>query len=125
MALRLKEKEPSIGTVISSPAFRAIETALIFSGIYKIPSNSIVLDDCIYYRFNLQTLHEILSKVKDEVNTVTLFGHNPSFTELIFALGAGECDFIPKCGVVTITFSVNSWKEISRNTGDIIYKLKP
>ena len=48
MALQLKEKEPYIGVVISSPAFRAVETALIFSGIYRKPSNSIILDDNIY-----------------------------------------------------------------------------
>ena len=125
MALRLKEKESSIGVVISSPVFRAVETALIFSGIYKKPSNSIILDDNIYYRFDFQALREILSKINDEEDTVTLFGHNPSFTELIFALSAGQCDSIPKCGIVTITFNVNSWGEINCNTGNIAYQLNP
>ena len=125
MALRLKEKEQSIGAVVSSPAFRAVETALIFSGIYRKPSNSIMLDDNIYYRFNFQALSEILSKVKEEENTVTLFGHNPSFTELAFALSAGECNYMPKCGIVTITFGVNSWRDINQNGGNVVYQLKP
>jgi len=127
MALRLKEKESSIGVVISSPAFRSVETALIFSGIYKKPYNSIILDDNIYYsyRFNLRTLCEILSKINDEEETVTIFGHNPSFTELIFALSSGKCDVIPRCGIVTITFGVNSWREISPDTSNIVYQLTP
>ena len=127
MAFRLKEKESSIGVVISSPAFRAIETALIFSGIYKKPSNSIILYDSIYYsyRFNLQVLCEILSKINDEEDTVTLFGHNPSLTELVLTLSMEQYDSIPKCGIVTITFSVNSWREIGQNTGNIIYQLNP
>jgi phosphohistidine phosphatase len=127
MAFRLKESETSIGVVISSPAFRAIETALIFSGIYKIPSNSIMLDDSIYdfYGFNMKALCKILSKINDEEDTVTLFGHNTSFTELAFALSAGQCDFMPKCGIVTITFGVNLWKEIKENTGNVIYQLNP
>jgi len=130
MALKLKEKESSIGVVISSPAFRALETALIFLGVYRNPSSSIILDDNIYYnnmryKFNFQALLEILSKIKDEEDTVTLFGHNPSFTELAFMLSAGECDAIPKCGIVTITFSINSWSEISPNTSNIVYQLTP
>jgi phosphohistidine phosphatase len=70
-------------------------------------------------------LYEMLSKINDEEDTVTLFGHNPSFTELIFALSSNECNFIPKCGIVTITFSINSWKEIGHNTGNIAYQLNP
>jgi phosphohistidine phosphatase len=125
MAIRLKEKEASIGIVVSSPAFRAVETALIFSGIYKKPSGSIVLDDNIYYRFNLHTLHEILSKVKEEENTVTLFGHNPSFSEIVSILSAGECNFMSKCGIIAIEFNVNLWTEITQNTGNVVYQLKP
>jgi phosphohistidine phosphatase len=125
MALRLKEKEKSIGTIISSPAFRAVETALIFSGIYRKPSNAIILDDNIYYNFTFKTLLEILSKVKEDEDTVTLFGHNPSFTELAFRLSAGECDSLPKCGIVAIEFNVNLWTEITKNTGNVVYKLKP
>jgi len=124
MALRLKEKESSIGAVISSPAFRAVETALIFSGVYRKPSSSIVLDDNIYYRFNFQALCEILSKIKEE-DTATIFGHNPSFTELAYILSSGECNFIPKCGIVTIRFSVNSWSEINQNAKNIVYQLTP
>ena len=126
MALQLKEKEPYIGVVISSPAFRAVETALIFSGIYRKPSNSIILDDNVYYRFNLPMLQEILSVIKEEENTATFFGHNPTFTELAFILSAGGCNSIPKCGIVAITFNVNSWKDINRNTiGNIAYQLNP
>ena len=125
MALNLKEKESLIGVVISSPAFRAIETAIIFSGVYRIPSGSIILDDSIYYRFNFQALREILSKINDEEDTVTLFGHNPSFTELAYTLSSGECYFISKCGIVTITFNVNSWKDIKENNGKFVYQLKP
>ena len=125
MAIKLREKELSIGVVISSPAFRAIETALIFSGIYRKPSNSIIMDDNIYYNFNLSTLHEALSKIDNKKNTVTLFGHNPSFTELAAILSAGEYNSMPKCGIVAIEFNVNFWTDIIQNTGKIIYQLTP
>jgi phosphohistidine phosphatase len=125
MALRLKEKENSAGVIITSPAFRAVETALIFAGIYKIPSEQILMAGNIYYRLNLNTLQEDLSRIKEETDIVTLFGHNPSFTELADELSKEGCNFIQKCGIVGISFKINTWSELARNTGTIDYYLKP
>jgi len=125
MALRLKEKENSAGVIITSPAFRAVETALIFAGIYKIPSEQILMAGNIYYRLNLKTLQEDLSRIKEETDIVTLFGHNPSFTELADELSKEGCNFIQKCGIVGISFKINTWSELARNTGTIDYYLKP
>ena len=125
MALRLKEKENSAGVIITSPAFRAVETALIFAGIYKIPSEQILMAGNIYYRLNLKTLQEDLSRIKEETDIVTLFGHNPSFTELAGELSKEGCNFIQKCGIVGISFKINTWSELARNTGTIDYYLKP
>jgi len=125
MALRLKEKENSAGVIITSPAFRAVETALIFAGIYKIPSEQILMAGNIYYRLNLNTLQEDLSRIKEETDIVTLFGHNPSFTELADELSKEGCNFIQKCGIVGISFKINTWSELARNSGTIDYYLKP
>lgn len=125
MALRLKEKENSAGVIITSPAFRAVETALIFAGVYRIPSEQILMAGNIYYRLNLKTLQEDLSRIKEETDIVTLFGHNPSFTELAGELSKEGCNFIQKCGIVGISFKINTWSELARNTGTIDYYLKP
>ena len=125
MAVRLKEKEKSAGVLITSPAFRAIETALIFAGIFRIPSEQILLAGNIYYKFNLQTLQEDLARIKEETDIVTLFGHNPSFTELAGELSREGCNFMQKCSIVSISFKVSTWSEIARNAGTIDYYLKP
>lgn len=125
MALRLKEKEKSAGILLTSPAFRAIETALIFAGVYRIPSEQILMAGNIYYKLNLQTLQEDLSRIKEETEIVTLFGHNPSFTELAGELSKEGCNFLQKCGIVGISFKINTWSELARNTGTIDYYLKP
>lgn len=125
MALKLKEKEKSAGVIISSPAFRAIETALIFAGIFRIPSDQILMAGNIYYKLNLQTLQEDLSRVKEETDVITLFGHNPSFTELAGELSREGCNFMPKCGIVGISFKISTWSELTRNSGEIEYFLKP
>jgi len=125
MALRLREKEKSAGVIITSPAFRAIETALIFAGIFRIPADQILLAGNIYYKLNFQTLQEELARVKEETEIVTLFGHNPSFTELAGELSKESFGFMPKCAIAGLTFKITTWSELSRNSGEIEYYLKP
>lgn len=125
MALRLKEKEKSAGVILTSPAFRAVETALIFAGIFRIPSEEILIAGNIYHKFNLKTLLEDLKRINEDVEIVTLFGHNPSFTELAGALSKEGCNFVQKCAIVGISFKISTWAEIKHNTGNVEYHLKP
>ena len=66
MAIRLKEKENTAGVIMTSPAFRAVETALIFAGVFRIPSEEVLLAGNIYYKLNLKTLQEDLSRIREE-----------------------------------------------------------
>ncbi|HBH84177.1 MAG: hypothetical protein A2X05_04740 [Bacteroidetes bacterium GWE2_41_25] len=125
MALRLKEKEKSAGVILTSPAFRGVETALIFARVFRIPSEEILMADNIYYKLNLQTLLQELKRIKEDEEVVTLFGHNPSFTELAGTLSKEGCNFMQKCGIVGISFKVSTWSEIKPDTGNIEYYLKP
>jgi phosphohistidine phosphatase len=121
----MKEKERSAGVILTSPAFRAAETALIFAGVFRIPSEEILMAGDIYYKFNLQSLLGILARIKEEEESVTLFGHNPSFTELAGTLSKEGCNFMQKCAVVGISFKISTWSEINHNLGNIEYYLKP
>lgn len=125
MALKLKEKEKSAGVILTSPAFRALETALIFAGVFRIPSAEILISGNMYYKFNLQTLLQDLTRIKEDVELVTLFGHNPSFTDLAGSLSRDGCDAMQKCAIVGISFKISTWSEINRNKGNIEYYLKP
>jgi phosphohistidine phosphatase len=125
MAQQLAEKEKSPGTIVTSPAFRALETALIFAGEYGLSADKIVLNSDIYFKMNLKNLTGILSGISKDEETVTLFGHNPSFTELADSLSKEGCDFIPKSGIVCISFNVVTWSDIGRNAGKLEYFLNP
>ena len=125
MAHRLIEKEKSPGIILTSPAFRALETAIIFAGEYGIKADDVVMNNIMYTRMSLQNLPSLLSAIKEEVETVTLFGHNPSFTDIANSLSKEGCDFIPKSGVVCLSFKVMTWSGIDRNIGKLEYLLKP
>jgi phosphohistidine phosphatase len=125
MAHKLAEKEKSPGVIVTSPAFRALETALIFAGEYQIDAGNIIMNNSMYNRMNLQNLSVILSKITEDTEVITLFGHNPSFTEIANNLSKHGCDSIPKSGIVCISFKIMMWHEIGRNIGNLEYFLKP
>jgi phosphohistidine phosphatase len=125
MARKLVEKEKSPGTILTSPAFRALETALIFAGEYGIAADNILMNSDIYYKMSLHNLPAVLSIVNEDTDVVTLFGHNPSFTQIANNLCKEGCDFIPKSGIVCISFNIMTWSEIGRNNGKMEYFLIP
>jgi phosphohistidine phosphatase len=125
MARRLSEKEKSLGTILTSPAFRALETALIFASEFGADADKINMRSEIYYKMNLPNLMSFLSDIDEEEELVTLFGHNPAFTQISNSLSREGCDMMPKSGVICISFKIMTWSDIGRNNGKTDYFLKP
>jgi phosphohistidine phosphatase len=125
MARKLRELEKSPGIMISSPAFRALETAFIFAEEFGIDYENIKIKSFLYYKMNFKYLTEILSLVSDDIDEITLFGHNPSFTDIPDRLCNEGCDFLAKSGVISISFDTDSWSDIKQKTGKTDYSLKP
>ena len=125
MAHKLMEIEKSPGVIITSTAFRALETALIFAGEFGINADDVVLNDNIYYKMSLENLSAVLSVINEDSETVTLFGHNPSFSQIANNLSKEGCDPMPKSGIICISFNIMTWSDIRRNNGKTEYFLKP
>ncbi len=125
MANRFREKESNPGIMITSPAFRALETAYIFAGEFGIKPESVKVESNLYFRANVKILFEMLAKMNDETSTITLFGHNPSFTEMPDRLCREGCEFLTKSSVVCISFKVKRWSDIRLDGGQLEYFLKP
>lgn len=125
MGKKLRQIEKSPVTIISSPAFRAIETALIFALEFGVDPDKIIMNSTIYYKMNLRYLPEILSSAGEKSETIILFGHNPSFTEIVSGLCKEGCDFMAKTSVAGISFEVMKWTEIRQKAGKLEYFLKP
>jgi phosphohistidine phosphatase len=125
MALILKQKERIPAVLVTSPAFRAYETALVFARVLEYDPDSIVLKDSLYSHATLKSFAEIVEEISDDINSVIFFGHNPSFTEIPDRLSKSGCDFLPKTGIVCISFKTDTWKDIVREKGTIDYFLKP
>jgi phosphohistidine phosphatase len=125
MALLLKEKEKGQALLITSPAFRAYETAMIFSRILGSDTDKVIIKNDLYSHGTLNSFAEIVEKIYDDINLIIFFGHNPSFTEIPDRLSKTGCDFLPKSGIVCLKFKTDTWKGIVREKGTTEYFLKP
>jgi len=125
MALILKEKEKLPAVLVTSPAFRAYETALIFARVMGYDPDKIILKNTLYTHANLKSFAEILDEISDDFDCVIFFGHNPSFTEIPDRLSRSGIDFVPKTGIVGLSFRIDTWKGLLREKGNIDYFLKP
>ena len=111
MAGRLKDQDIEPEVIISSPATRALHTALIFARTLNHPVNKIHLKD-IFYHGNDQDVLEIIRTVPDDADSIMIFGHNPTFTDLANHFLPEELDKLPTAGMAVIEFNTDSWQEI-------------
>jgi phosphohistidine phosphatase len=125
MARRFREKETNPGLFITSPAFRALETAFIFASEFGISYDDILINSNLYFRAGVKNLFEILGRLDDKTDTITLFGHNPAFTEMPDRLSTNGCEFVTKTSVVCISFKTETWSGVKLDSGKKEYFLKP
>jgi len=114
--------KPSL--LISSPASRALATAKIFAGELGYPKKRIRTRKVMYEQQE-GALTEVVRAVDDEYDDVMLVGHNPSMEEFARFLVEEFTGAIPTCGVVGIECGVDSWKEVSKGKGKLLFFESP
>ena len=119
MAKLLKGKKIVPDLIISSPAVRALSTAEIFADEFKYKRDKIISDEKIY-EATMRELITTIREIKDEYNTVMLFGHNPGLSNIVNLIGNKFLPALPTCAVVGIELKVNSWSDVERDCGKII-----
>lgn len=115
MAELLKQKKEQIDLIISSPATRAIHTALIFSRILKIPEKNILIEYKLYMA-DFESINEYCQSISNDFNNVIIVGHNPGLTTFTNNYSLKEIKNVPTSGVVIFDFSCSSWKDIDPST---------
>jgi len=125
MARKFRDMENDPGLIITSPAFRALETAFIFAAQFGVSYDKIRINSNLYFKAGIKTLFGLLKELDDSTDIITLFGHNPAFTEMPDRLSDSGCEFLTKTSVVCVTFNTGSWSEVSLDSGKIEYFLKP
>ena len=102
-----------IDFAFSSPANRALHTAMICLKELKFPMKNFEVSSDIYDFSGNQVLNFIKTR-SNNMDTILIFGHNHAFTHLANSLGDKHIDNVPTSGFVHIRFKENSWGKISQ-----------
>jgi phosphohistidine phosphatase len=97
--------------ILSSPATRALHTALIFAKNLHYPYRSIKIKEAIY-EAQLEDIFNTIHKIKDKHKSVLLFGHNPTITAFVNHCIDHIIDNVPTTGVACLKFDVEHWADI-------------
>ncbi len=108
--------------IVTSPAKRALETALLVKESSGI--NSRLLVDENIYEASPITLRNAASRLPDDISNVLLVGHNPGLEGIIRYL-TGELEPMPTAALASITLSITSWQMVDAGTGSLDFVLRP
>ncbi|MFN2500753.1 MAG: histidine phosphatase family protein [Pyrinomonadaceae bacterium] len=109
--------------ILSSPAARARETALLVKASGQLAAD-IVFDDRIY-EASPQGLRQVVSEQDDSVASVMIVGHNLGAEGFIRFL-TGEVIRMPTASLAVVKADIDRWKEIAEGCGviDAVYRPK-
>ncbi|MGE4586659.1 MAG: histidine phosphatase family protein [Mangrovibacterium sp.] len=125
LSLALKGERVFPDLIISSPAQRAWKTAEIFAGNLRYPVSRIMEEDELYEGLGTRDFLEIIFKLPEEVQTVFIFGHNPTVYYLVNNLVRMFNNDMPTCSTVGIDFQADSWAGVAAREGKLAFQLMP
>ena len=112
---KFNSQAENIDAVFSSPANRALHTAMIFTRQLNI-SLSLVQITNELYDFSGESVFDFISNLDDSLDSVMIFGHNHAFTHVANSLGNTYIDNVTTSGLVQLNFPVNSWNSVTKGT---------
>lgn len=113
MSKKLSERKVVPDLFITSPANRALYTAIIFARVLKFPYDRIQISDSLYMGYS-DDLVELIREQDPSVSNLLVFGHNPAFTSLANQLMDHYLDNIPTAGIVSLTYEIDSWVQVGK-----------
>jgi phosphohistidine phosphatase len=111
MAVTLAGRGEVPELVISSPANRALHTAVIMSRLWELDDGNLLVRKSLYLP-EIEDIAETLAEVDDTIASVALFGHNPGFTQFANRFMKPQVDNVPTAGVVVVTMELDAWNDI-------------
>jgi len=95
----------------SSPATRALHTALIFAKNLGVPASKLTIDDDLYHS-SAQEILAVVKRTSDLFDASMFFLHNPGITDFVNEMTNASVRNVPTTGVVCVRFNCNRWKEV-------------
>lgn len=108
----LKRNKVKPDLLKSSSANRALSTAEIIAKAINYPIEDIEIEDNLYHASSEEVYSELFV-LPNSINSVMIFGHNPTFTYFVNGFVNPKMDNLPTSGVVSISFETDEWEKIA------------
>ena len=124
MAEVFKGRGEHVDHLVSSPAARALSTAVGFASALGVAAASIARDERIYLA-DTGMLLRVVNALPPGIRSAMIFGHNPGLSELASALVGGPDMDLPTCATVRIDLHADDWAHVSRGNGSLAWTDHP
>lgn len=118
MSSRLKKTGATPDLIVSSFAIRAYTTAVIFARHVGYATEKIRLTDELY-ETSAHRYFNLITSLHESVDTVFVFGHNPSISMTAGLLADTEPFDMPTCCIARLKFNVTRWDQCDTTTGKL------
>ena len=107
--------------LVSSPAVRALSTAVLVARELHFAPADIVVEPAIY-QADVDTLLAVIRAQPDAAQAVLLTGHNPTITEVANQLSPSPLsDDMPTGAVVCLHFQTDNWADVQPANGEFYF----
>jgi phosphohistidine phosphatase len=116
MAARLATLGHEPERIVTSPAVRALTTALIFARQFERDASRVVLEPKLYEASPTAFL-AVVAAQPDDAHKLAVFAHNPTLTDVASDLSGVAISNVPTGGVVCVRFQAATWSDALRSHG--------
>ena len=121
MGQALAKRHIVLDLLVSSPAVRALSTAVLVARELKYAHDKIVVEPGIY-QADVATLLAIIRNLPNTASAVLLTGHNPTITNVANALSpsplSGE---MPTAAIICLRFDTEQWAEVKQANAEFYF----
>ena len=103
--------------IISSPAIRALHTAVIVIRELGISMEKLIIDEQLY-TFSGFSIIDYVYALDERWSKVVLVGHNPAFTEVINHFSDVSINQLKTSGFAKISFKEDQWSNLFK--GEVV-----
>ena len=120
MAKRLQQRGPAPELILSSTAYRALETAELIREEISLEHEHLLTTDSIY-EAPLAALQKATSTLPDYTNVVMLVGHNPGVSNLCQFLCQQTHVQMPTCAIACFNLDIDRWQDTYRDCATLLW----
>ena len=114
-----ESRASGLDAAFSSPACRALHTAMIVLREFAYPLEKFQVTEELY-DFSGSTVADFVRSLDDSLSKVIIFGHNYAFTNIANQWGDQAIDNVPTAGLVQINFDTDQWSSIQKGKTEVV-----